>query len=821
MKRDVTGRLGDRVLVSRILLVAVFGLAWAIVAMLSFLIVPLGEGSDEIGHLEHAWFKFRYPDKKFEVERSYTEPGFAPVLQGHQPPLYYWLGAQVFKLFVEPEQAGPFVDYLAEVRYSSEGLFFGGISRCSFRQPELLFGSEQGNIRIAVHCFRLLGSLFLILSAVAAYLLGREFFPRWGFGGIACALLYLSFPSSVWRSIFITNDNLVAMWGAWVAYWAVMVSRRTGVSYWVFLFLAILGSGLGMLSKYTALPLFPSVCLAVLLNCNLSWSKRLLSLLSAMVLFGAIVGPQLVQNLHDYGDLFTGHLMSRLAPFLFIPSSFKEIALNPHFLPLVAERVWVEFHSVVQRSSHFPFALVSVWWVCFIGGLTGLFLSLFSKVTSQEARRGVIVLASLVLLQVAALLSFASKFPLPHGRYLHPALLALVVLILIGWGLWIRLLCRGTGLLLAKCGAAKELSVKFPSVDNSIMFMGTALFFVFAQGLAFSFLLLKYRGCAFVPGHNVGGGVQVVPIDLDGDGVDEIEFFKRYDNRSYFAQEKSSGQWVMRPNWTRSFGLSPDNKAAFDFDGNGREEPISWRPSSRNLYIVPAEQIIEHQSALGQYPEWAVRFLEVPVPEATDFIMGCTDEGSREPKLYFYRKENNLFLAYNVLEFSPGQVALSPPTELVPGAPFDQPLVVYSRKQCAIGGWDRKSKRVFFRSLAASEPVDSLEVPQLDGLIAADLNRDGDSELVGWKNKSKCLYFSSLSDIGERGVKDSSQGMQCAKGIPIMTEHHQVVFLRTLGGPAIGIFSNVSGELRILNIEQKETGEWSVQDKSARFEPGW
>jgi len=149
------------------------------------------------------------------VESGFYTPGMAPLGEGHQPPLSYWLGAGVLRLFLSPDEVSSFVDYQAGVMYSSEGKIFGGSSPCSYRLRDLSEApKEAAKFRRAIWALRSLNGILLGLTAVLAALASLSLFPGHRLLAFSAGLLVGAAPTAIWRSALVTNDNAVAFFGS-------------------------------------------------------------------------------------------------------------------------------------------------------------------------------------------------------------------------------------------------------------------------------------------------------------------------------------------------------------------------------------------------------------------------------------------------------------------------------------------------------------------------------------------------------------------------------------------------------------------------------
>lgn len=787
----------------RLFVLSVFFSAFAVPTILGSFMVPLGEGPDEIAHIENSFFRLARPSQTINVERGLYEPGQAPVGQGHQAPLYYKLNSWLLAFFHKSNEVGPFVDYLAGVHYSSEGLFFGGQHQCSYREPDWLTRSGPHYIySLSSHILRWGSAFLFLISGVAAYLLGLELFPNKRWFALALTLLYFSIPNAIWRSIFVSNDNLVSCLGAWCTYFIALVISRRGKSALVALLASTLLAALAFLTKYNAAPLLLTTAIAIFLN--VSWSllsKIGLAILSSCSML-ALIAPVLYRNYIVDGDILSKSVIIHVAPFLYKPISLWALITDRYFFLALLERIWVEFHAILKASPYFPRSILLVWVAILLTGFVGIFATFMDRKILAQRKRLLFIFLFLFICTLGAVFQFATSFPMPAGRYVHPALLALCAALLIGHQALCNLLY-----------SAKNS----PRVLLSSMFV----IFIFGQGLTFGFMFLKYKSCAYETRYNVAGGVSISALDMDGDGRDELQFFHRTANRVFYAKETKKGKWKLLPKETRSFGLVADIPLAADVSGDTRSEIIMWRPGMSLLAVADAKYFLNYDVSASQYRDLAVRFAYVFYPAAkTDRAFMCKEDGKTSGQILFFDENTHGWLVSELTLTKDTELQAVPPQPVdLPGS-YDVPLVTMVGGHCYLAGFNSKTSKLYLRSLNALGPTSEITIAASENIIFADLNSDSIPEIVGWSNNTQCLVVTLLQIANDGDIRDSLQTKLCGGLIPNFSTDDRLIALGQRSKSILADFSQATGKVVFLHLGIDQNSQLSL-DHANTFNPGW
>jgi 4-amino-4-deoxy-L-arabinose transferase-like glycosyltransferase len=424
---------------------------WALIAVLIlFMMVaslynvytPIYEAPDE---LQHVAFVTWLADGRGLPVLDPEDPG--PWEQeGTQPPLYYWLAAQMVGWLPRAN-----ADRLAIL---NPYVGVGDPQRPDNKNRVLHGRDEQGRLSDAnapfVHAARGVSTVMGLGTLVAIYILGKGLFPKRPSLALGMTGFVAFIPQFLFLSASVSNDNLVILISAWVLVLLTYWLCRTSLPGWKGLVALGVLLGLAALTKLSGLLLW---LLAAGVLCLLAWRrKRFRWLLLAGVLAGGLAllvsGWWFVRNEQLYGDL---------------------TALAPHVALMGARQKLPSVTNAVREFNGFRYSfwLLFGWfnilapepyyWIMdglVLLAIVGLIVFLLrSRGALSGGRRHAFVMLTAWLAVVAAgVLRWTMLTPASQGRLFYPALPVLALFLALGWSALIPAWLRrpaGAGSLLA------------------------------------------------------------------------------------------------------------------------------------------------------------------------------------------------------------------------------------------------------------------------------------------------------------------------------------------------------------------------------------
>lgn len=567
--------------------------------------VPLGEGPDEMSHIDYTRFLIDHSVSEIDVRAGLATPHKAPLGQGHQPPLAYLFGGQLLRAFYDTSALGQMVDYSAGITYSSAGRLFGGTSLCSYGIDSSRTDPKTVSARAMLVFLRHWNVLLLLVSIVMTYIAGRLLFDR--SIALMASLLQAAIPTAMYRSIFVSNDNFTATLASLAFVLACLLASSSKRKH-LPLIAACTGivCGLAFLSKYSGIITIVFAPLLLISLQPFDLKKWIWTNLIIVLSFSITVFWDLYLNLTVDGDMFSNSVLREVVPFLYRPSSFWDVVTSSTFIPTVYKRYWINFHILGPglADGTLPLWLLPSWYVISITSSLGL-IFIF------RAREGAMKAASLIAILIGMLtliVVFATKYPLPAGRYLHTIVTPFSILLALGLnGLFSSHRAR----------LAYSITV-------------TALVFLVFSTTFFTFNRLKgeFKRCKDIDLPYTTGGMAAQLGDIDGDGDRDIFLFHRIRNRLFVAENRN-GQYSFQPAWTRLAGLVADEFEVADLNGDGLAEPVFRRVGSSLWYAIDSRSIVEKR------PAKTISFQSKFTPDSQALVADLNNDNKADLSLYF------------------------------------------------------------------------------------------------------------------------------------------------------------------------------------------
>lgn len=761
--------------------------------------IAIGEGPDELAHLDYVFFELARPRQPKEVKRSLYEPGTAPVGQGHQPAFSYWLAARVLSVMLSPENVGAFLDYQAGIEFSSEGaLTGGGQSPCNVRMSPIRSGQEVATYRRALTGLRLWNTFLFAVSIYFVYLAGRRLYAA-EHPALAMALLHAALPTAVWRSSFITNDNLLATIGSVVFYIAVCYMRHTS-HLSTYALVGGCAAGLAFLTKYNGIACVGMILCAVILRQGTPQKTRALHLTSIIAVFAAMCAPDLYSNLRLDGDLFSKEAVIQEFPYLYKPLSLWAFLSNSTNLHSFVSRYWITMHNLGTLDIDFPLWKADIWYLLLAPACLGCAIQLVTRHRAFDNTTRFLLLAIISLVgTLAVVIYYNLAFPMPCGRYLHLTIGPAAFLITFGL---IRLICL-------------VASERVAGTAVAVLMSGVC---VFGQHTTYHYQHNRYASCRTDTKWNVPGGVEPVTADLDADGNDEVVFYHRMQGKVFVAQDTTKG-FAIDPTMTRTVGLPGDIVLSGDATGDGRDDLLLWRPSEATLYTVDATSVLTYDPSISPYRDRAVKLLTTQLPiyyraaPQLQAVVADVDADRLADLLLYNSTRGRWSVVTNLVAWSP--------REPIRVRTIDTAIAmaVKLETKAHLVAYERESGRLSIATYG-SKTLGSSAVEVNRHVRAADVDGDGTDELIMWRPDA-CL---EVREFPVRHNDIDAPGEHCvaARGVPHLTEHHLLLPVRKRGrGTLLGIYDRRTAIMTVISVVfDPGTRRWKEENRQV-FDPGF
>jgi hypothetical protein len=377
---------------------------FAFLALSWGLLLPIHEGPDEQNHYRYMIF---LKDKGRLPIQLPLPPEVAG--EGHQPPLYYALGALALRRFL-PSQAWVELPNNGHFQFNENPSWFAHDPR------------EEGYLRfsgnaVGPHLLRALQLWMPLLSLSCLWLLLCALPISQSLRHLSLALMALN-PGFVFLSGVLNNDHLVLLFFSLTCL-LIFDSAQQRTWSWGHSLGAGIFLGLGALSKISIFCLLP-----LALAYALVYGKSLKALAS-LALFGAICGFFYWRNLSLYGDPFGWTMHSLSCADTVHVKSVWDMGWAWFWLKRSFESFWIVFGWMSWRA---PRILI----LPFLGLSLAALLGLRSKKLPRGSLALGLALAGLTL----GVIKFNWNFDPPEGRYFYPALLPIAAFLAMGLDRW-------------------------------------------------------------------------------------------------------------------------------------------------------------------------------------------------------------------------------------------------------------------------------------------------------------------------------------------------------------------------------------------------
>jgi 4-amino-4-deoxy-L-arabinose transferase-like glycosyltransferase len=390
----------------------ILGLVSLLFFVLWSFVIPVFEAPDEFLHWQYA--RFLHDEWRLPV----YGPQFA---EANSPPLYYAVIAPVAYRTPTPPPL-----------MWSDG--HGGVAR-PFGLRLYLTASDDFLHYWSIRTARLISALMALATVFLCGLAARE-----ATGRDSTALLAAGFaaflPQFTFRGMNVSNDVLVTAMSAWFLYLIVRLVTR-GFTWRIGVLAGVAFTG-AFLSKVNAICLAPVLVLAIVSE-PVPWRQRVsrLTLVGLPILLAL---PWLYRNVVLYGDPLAIEAMRHAVPSMIVEQSVFDLG---HYTTLPRE-VFKGFVALFGYGVKVDRWVYAAYLACMVFAVLGLIKGLRQKEAADRPvwyGRVLLILTAIVILNWMVVVRINLQFVQPQGRYMFPALPAIVVAMALGlekWPLWRR-----------------------------------------------------------------------------------------------------------------------------------------------------------------------------------------------------------------------------------------------------------------------------------------------------------------------------------------------------------------------------------------------
>ena len=416
-------------------------LAYTLLAVAYSMIVPLGEGADEVHHFRYV----RFVQEQMALPTpltDYAPLGYAQVVMAHHPPLYYGLAALWCAAcdVADGEELLPYNPHFVwRVNERQDGVAVH-LSPPNFWQ--------SGSV-LALRWLRLFSVLLGMVTLTAVYRTAALLFPAEDWLPAIATSLGLFNPTFFAISTTLHNDILVTAGFALSLWWMVAMLAQESRPSWVQIGLAGGLAGGTLMAKLTGLALWPLFGLTLFFVAwqpaprrwwRVDWGWLLTRGAGWLTTAVLLSGWWFIRNAQLYGSpLPVGDIMRQVFSHVYRESYTLTLILTELYNQL-GQGFWGAFsylHLTVPREAS------QFWWGFTAVGLLGFVGWAWSqrgqiKLTHWQGQAWLILLTTALLTFTALIYLGRSMSGAGQPRYLMPAAGVIGLLLAVGWQRWLR-----------------------------------------------------------------------------------------------------------------------------------------------------------------------------------------------------------------------------------------------------------------------------------------------------------------------------------------------------------------------------------------------
>lgn len=383
------------------------------IAVVYAFLVPPYEAPDEPDHLAYINFLAQRGTLPNQYDPEHTVPK-----EGHQPPLYYLIGALIVRL-TQPDDGvnlSPIPHRPPDPRYPSNIPIYRHVGQSIFPTPA---------DRVGFYLLRLMSVLIATVNVALALRLITRFLPDTSEVQRLAIVMLLGIPQFAFISGVINNDNLANLMATAVLL-SLSYSLQEKVPFWRWGLTGLM-LGLGLLAKKTLLFLLPLVGMVAWLAYRRDGGSAWRGFAIALGAIALVSGWWFYRNYALYGDWLGTEMERRTLPELLDPK------------PLFSRYFVSSFWRVLVGSAVASFGWMNVglpkpfYWLVWLT----LGVSVFGLMRSWKRVSCTLWVGLLsVGLCVAGIVYYNLTYTQPQGRFLFPTLPLICALMAWGVSAW-------------------------------------------------------------------------------------------------------------------------------------------------------------------------------------------------------------------------------------------------------------------------------------------------------------------------------------------------------------------------------------------------